>query len=388
MRILHVIYDDLGNPWLGGGGAVRTLEIYRRIAAKGPSVTVICGNYPGAKRREMREGIRYRRVGLSEGYVLSRLTFVARAARLIKHGGYDIVIEDVSPFSPVASPLWTARGVPVVASVQNLSGAHASAKYGLAGWGPRLVEKPLLSLFTNFIAVSPGIAGQLRRAASRPGNLRVIPNSVSPIFFENSEPEPPAQPPYILFLGRIDVYQKGLDRLIRDFDLFASRVPGVELYIAGGGSSSQVAKLTRLAGASGFAGRIRLLGPVAPAQAAELMRGALLLAMPSRYEAWPLTALEAGAAGLPVVGSDIVGVRDAAPAFPKGHALLVPEGNTEEYAAALERLATDGMLREKLGEKGREWASGFTWDALAEQQLAFYMDLTRQKPAQSGKKGI
>ena len=35
MRILHAIYDDVGNPWLGGGGAVRTHEIYSRIASKG-----------------------------------------------------------------------------------------------------------------------------------------------------------------------------------------------------------------------------------------------------------------------------------------------------------------------------------------------------------------
>ena len=97
MRILHLIYDDLDNPWLGGGGAVRTQEIYRRIAARGHRVTVLCGRYPGAARVERRGGVAYRRVGLSRGYVLSRLTYVLGAARLLKHGGYDIVIEDVSP---------------------------------------------------------------------------------------------------------------------------------------------------------------------------------------------------------------------------------------------------------------------------------------------------
>src|SRR5207249_742177 len=97
MRILHVIYDDIGNPWLGGGGAVRTLEIYSRIVQKGHRVLVACGKYPGAADRETRRGVRYWRVGTALSYVLSRLGFMVGAARLIKRGGYDIVIEDVSP---------------------------------------------------------------------------------------------------------------------------------------------------------------------------------------------------------------------------------------------------------------------------------------------------
>src|SRR6476660_9447004 len=99
MRILHVIYDDISNPWLGGGGATRTLEIYSRVVEQGHRVLVVCGKYPGAFSREKRQGVEYRRVGLGQSYVLSRLGFMAGAARLIKRGGYDIVIEDVSPFS-------------------------------------------------------------------------------------------------------------------------------------------------------------------------------------------------------------------------------------------------------------------------------------------------
>ena len=34
MRICHLIYDDIANPWLAGGGAVRVREIYRRLAAQ------------------------------------------------------------------------------------------------------------------------------------------------------------------------------------------------------------------------------------------------------------------------------------------------------------------------------------------------------------------
>src|SRR3954453_5330697 len=249
MRILHVIYDDIGNPWLGGGGATRTLEIYSRIVERGHTVVVLCGRYPGAAPRETRRGVRYRRVGVAGyGYLASRLSFVAGAVRLIKRGGYDIVIEDVSPFSPVASPLWKPHDIPAVASVQNLSGGHATAKYGLPGWGPRLVEKPLLSLFTNFVAVSPGIANALRTKLGPKIRISVVPNSVDRRFFDDIEGDLPGWLPtrYLLSLGRIDVYQKGLDTLIEAFDMLAGREPDMDLVIAGGGTSEQVTRLRHL----------------------------------------------------------------------------------------------------------------------------------------------
>ena len=49
MKILHLIYDDVENPWIGGGGAYRTREIYQRLSRWGHDCTVLCGNYPGAK---------------------------------------------------------------------------------------------------------------------------------------------------------------------------------------------------------------------------------------------------------------------------------------------------------------------------------------------------
>jgi glycosyltransferase involved in cell wall biosynthesis len=170
-----------------------------------------------------------------------------------------------------------------------------------------------------------------------------------------------------------------LDRLIRAFELAAERMPDLRLVIAGGGTGGQESELRGLVAAAAHGERIELTGPVSAQHAAELMRGALLLAMPSRYEAWPLTALEAGAAGVPVVGSDIVGVRDAAPPYPSAHGILVPEGDVRALADALMKVAADGELREKAGATGHRWAARFTWDALATEQLAFYEELVRTR---------
>lgn len=377
MRILHIIYDDIDNPWLGGGGATRTLEIYSRIAGLRNSVTVLCGNYLGAPRQHIRQGVTYRHIGSSRSYAVSRITFALMSPFLIKQGGYDIVIEDVSPFSPVGVPLWNRR-VPSVASVQNLSGRHALRKYGLPGLMPRLVEGPLLSLFRNFVAVSPGIAHELRSLRGRHANVKVIPNSAA-ITFARGEGkiEQAGNKRYILFLGRIDIYQKGLDILLEAFNMVSAQLPDVRLVIAGSGTEQQLTKLGSQVAKSVFKDRIELVGQVGQVEAAHLMQSALMLAMPSRYEAWPLTAIEAGAAGTPVVGFDILGVRDAAPPYPAGHGLLVAAGDTRALAEQITKVATEPIMRRELSDKGRSWAARFSWDALATAQLSFYAELVQ-----------
>jgi glycosyltransferase involved in cell wall biosynthesis len=246
-------------------------------------------------------------------------------------------------------------------------------------------------MYRSFVAVSPGIARQIERALGKPIDCRVIPNSCNPIFFEESGQVSGAGPQeraksnsqsaagYILSLGRIDVYQKGLDDLVNSFDRLAECLPEVRLIIAGSGMHSQVEILNSIVEQARHKDRIELLGQVDQQRAARLMREALLLAVPSRYEGWPLAALEAGAVGVPVVGTDIVGVRDAAPQFPTGHGELVAPGDIAGLSRALYRVASDRKLRTDMASRGSKWARGFSWDMLAEEQLSFYLGLLGKK---------
>jgi glycosyltransferase involved in cell wall biosynthesis len=269
-------------------------------------------------------------------------------------------------------------------------------------------------MYRSFVAVSPGIAGQIEKALGRPINCRVIPNSCNPIFFQERyhgsderrktkddrrttgesdniphlRPSSSASPSfvlrtphsdYILSLGRIDVYQKGLDDLVNAFDRLAECLPHVRLFIAGSGMPAQVEILRGLVEQARHKERIELLGQVDQQKAARLMREALLVAIPSRYEGWPLAALEAGAVGVPVVGSNIVGVRDAAPQFPVGHGELVDPGDIAGLSRALYRVASDRKLRADMASRGSKWARGFSWDMLAEEQMRFYLSLLGKK---------
>lgn len=77
------------------------------------------------------------------------------------------------------------------------------------------------------------------------------------------------------------------------------------------------------------------------------------LVLPSRREGFANVLLEAQAASLPVIATDIEGCRDAI--WPRETGLLVPLGSGDALQGAMEKLAGDAELRRRMGEAGREW---------------------------------
>jgi glycosyltransferase-like protein len=113
----------------------------------------------------------------------------------------------------------------------------------------------------------------------------------------------------------------------------------------------------------GVGEHVRVLGPLPPDEIEGLFRAADAFAFPSVKEGFGLVALEALAAGLPVVASDLDVLRGFL--ADGDSALLVPVGDGAALGAALGRVARDGALRERLQAGGRAVVGAHTWDAAA-----------------------
>lgn len=366
-RILHLIYDDIDNPWLGGGGALRTKEVYRRFTPDW-QITVVTGSYPGAK--SYKEGnISYLRVGSNRNYFLSRVSYTYEARKLVQQEEYDLLVEDFSPYSPCLAARYTSK--PAVAVIQNIFGIHATRHLGPLGLVAMVAERQMFSLYQNFVTVSETINRRTRAFASANAQIAFIPCGVDDYLFEPYETQ---EEPFILFLGRIDIYQKGLDILLSAFAELAPKYPWLELYIAGSGKDEK--KLNRLIKSKPqVANRIRILGRVVGLPKRELIRHSILVCVPSRFESWGLVAIEANACGKSVVGSHIPGLNEA---VRHGEtAFLVPPENPHFLATALVQLIAAPELRRKLGENGRTWAMRFTWQKTAETQQIFFQELIK-----------
>jgi phosphatidyl-myo-inositol alpha-mannosyltransferase len=117
--------------------------------------------------------------------------------------------------------------------------------------------------------------------------------------------------------------------------------------------------------------RFNWLGRLTDMEKAERMRGASVACFPSlRGESFGVVLLEAMAAGVPVVASDLPGYRNVA--RPDLEALMVPPGDASALAAALKRVLEDASLAASLRRAGDARAAHFSMASLANRYLEIY----------------
>jgi glycosyltransferase involved in cell wall biosynthesis len=356
LRVVHCIYDDPRNPWVGGGGAVRVFEIYRRLTSA-VSATVVTGSFPGA-RDEVVDGVRYMRVGARAPYAWSRLSYARAARRLLRRARYDAAVFDFSTYTPLLLP----ADRPVGVTVHHAASEGARERWGaLAGLALDRLERALLRPARWLTATTPSTLAWLEpRLPSGARTMLVEAGVPDELFALERRPED-----YILFFGRLDVVHKGLDTLLSTMASLALERPGVRLRIAGRGRDAT--RLRAMVRQLGVESNVSILGPVPEMERQALFAGALLVVMPSRFEGFGLVAAEAMAAGIPLVASDIGALRDVVGAG----GVLVPPGDAPALASAIGALLDDRDARERLSAAARVAADRFRWERVAAQHLAF-----------------
>lgn len=359
MKILHIIYDDIKNPWCGGGGALRVFEVNKYIGDQN-NVVVITGNYPGAKNEKI-GNVQYVRIGLKSSYILSRISFTLLVPFYIRRYKSDLLVNECSYFSPCFADIYTRR--PVINVIHHLMGKHSFKLYPLAGFFPFLSEKIFLNTVKNVITSTKAVKEDIQKKGD---TIKIINlgNGVAEELFELV----PEEKQFILFLGRIDIYMKGLDILVKSFSNLSNQ--NVTLKIAGSGKQGDVEKLNKIIEAYHLKERVAVLGKVSDLEKYELFKTCLFLVMPSRFEGWGITAVEANAAGKSVIGTNIKGLSEAV-ANNKTAILLEPE-NDQALTESMNLLIEDPQKRNKFGKQGRQWAKQFSWKSIAKEQFDFY----------------
>ena len=371
MKILHTSYDDPRNPWLGGGGAARTFEICRRLAGR-HEITIACGAYPGAAPEEERDGLRVLHLGSPQSYAFSRLTYSARASRLVARADADLWVYSFSAFAPLWAPASRRRAG--VLEFFHLMQEHATRKRPFLGLPAARIERATLRSFDRVIAISPSVAEGLA-AIRGDGGLHLVYTGVDDSCFVEDSTEGD----YILSFGRLDTYTKGLDLLLEAFGRVVPQHGGARLVVAGRGTPERIAELKALSRRAGVESRVQFTGPVLGERKTELFRRSLFNVAPSRYEGWCIAAIEAAAAGKAVVGTRIPGLMDAVRDGETG--LLAEAEDVEGIAAAMLRLLREPGLRAELGEAGRRWAQRFRWDRIAAEQEKVYEEVAAARGA-------
>jgi glycosyltransferase involved in cell wall biosynthesis len=205
------------------------------------------------------------------------------------------------------------------------------------------LARPILRRARSVVAASTWLADAARELGAE--RVEVIPSGVD----LPEDVGPPAEPPEVLYAGRLSREKGVLD--------LAEAADGLPLVVAGDGPLRE-----RLPGALGFVPHDEL---------ERLYERAAVVVCPSRREGFGVVCAEAMAHGRPVVASAVGGLLDLVVDGETG--LLVPARDPAALRGALERLLGDAELRERLGAAARERIrQRFAWDAVLDATLELY----------------
>ena len=332
----------VASPWTRAGHEVTILSAQERLPD---------GSQPPDS--EIVGGLRVIRVG-SPGSRVRPL--VAEASR--RAASADVVVENIMAF-PLLLP-WRLRDVPLVAVKHHFQGETFLRSQGLLkGTFGRAMEDVLQPLaYRGVPLVVPS-----RKTAEHVGTqwvghrapLHVIP---PPVELAGVAAGDPSEVPTIVYLGALHLSRKRVDHLLTAFESVREAVPNARLLIAGDGPDR--ARLEAQAQASGAA--VRFLGFVSDKEKAELLQRAWVFASPSLKEGFGITWIEAGAAGVPVVGYEVEGLDTV----DESCAIMVEPGDVGALAGGLSRVLTDPALRQRLGAAARANAVRFDPDRASE----------------------
>lgn len=359
MKILVFNWQDIKNP-LGGGAEVHLHEIVKRIAAQGHSVTLFCSSFAGAPKEETVDGIRVIRGG---GRNFFNFIVPFRYRSRFRHERYDVVVDDINKI-PFFSPVFVKE--PLVGIVHHLFGRSIFLEASLpAALYVSLSERFALGKYFNIpiAVVSESTKQELISHGFTERNLSIVPNCVDHEVYHDLE-RPETSFPIIGHLGRLKKY-KSTDHLLKAFNIVRQEVPNAQLHIVGDGDFRR--ELQRLAHELGIADAVQFKGFVGKEQKVSLLNQMRVAVNCSAKEGWGLTVIEANACGVPVIASDVPGLRDSV--LDEKTGLLYEYGNIEQLAQKILLVLRDDNLRLRLKQEALRWAQSFKWDDSAAKML-------------------
>lgn len=311
-----------------------------------------------AKREELGNATIYRVGGPGKyGYILQA---AVKAARLHNHNQYDFAWALMAAYaagSGLIFRLWFPK-TPLLLTLQEGDPVrHILKRVGIL--------RPLYGFFfkhcvTRVQAIS-NYLGVFARDMGYAGEIDYVPNGVE---FErmkvrrHEDAGVDITTTVLITDGRL-VEKNGIDTLIKSMKFVPK---GVILRILGDGEDRD--KLHDLSRHEGLANRIQFLGAVAHERVNDFHTKADIFVRASRSEGLGSSFLEAMAAGLPIIGTNVGGIPDFLKDGETG--LFCQADNPESIAVAVKKLTTDNALYEKLAKNGRELVEReYTWAIVA-----------------------
>jgi len=305
-----------------------------------------------------------------------RITISPSVYRRVKHileeGQFDIVHVH-EPFVPIL-PLVVLRHAKcvTVGTFHAYRESHAGYELG----------KPLIQPFIERLDGKIVVSEAARSTVARyfPGDYVIIPNGVDYEQFADPTIRPIERfddgHPNILFVGRLEK-RKGFEYLLKAFRFVKAAFRDARLLVVGKYDEEDVEPFDWYVRHHHLSD-VHFIGYVPPKELPRYYRTATLCCVPSTgFESFGIVLLEAMAAGVPLVASDIPGYREVVSDGVEG--VLVPPANIDALASAIIGLLNAPDRRHAMAKRGQMKARQYNWDRIAQQVMDYYEVLLEQR---------
>lgn len=368
-------------PRVVGGISPHVAGLGQALARAGHEVVVLTPAHPDAPDDAVVDGVRVLRAHselpwLPDDDLLARMAsmnhhLVQLSARL---DGWrpDVVHAHDWLVAWAGDTLRALWGVPLVATM------HATERGRQGGHLPpgqpsgiNAVEWWLTYQSRRVICCSRFMVDEVMTAFHLPeGKVHLVPNGVEADGWAPPEPAPRRgdHGPLVVTWGRVQ-YEKGFQTVIEAVDRLRHELPGLQVVVAGRGG--YLDELRHLARVHGVDDRVRFAGFVSDDELRDLLHRASAAVIPSLYEPFGIVALEALAAGAPLVAAASGGLVEVLEGT--GAAQLYPAGDAAALADRLRRLLADPEVARAGQRAGADLVrSRYSWDAVAASTVPVY----------------
>ena len=367
MKIALVSPYDYPYP---GGVTSHIWHLSRELSALGQDVRIMA---PSSNRNLEREEENVYRIGnvrrVPANGSIARITLSFRLARRVREvlacEAFDVVHAH-EPLMPSLPPTVLKYSTALnVGTFHAYRGSYYGYFYG------RPILRRVFNNLDGRIAVSRAAKRFVRQYFMAP--YKIIPNGVEVERFQPSAVEPLPEfcdgRPNVLFVGRPEK-RKGVGYLLRAYPHIKAAFPETRFIIVGAGNWAE-SPYRAFIERQGMKD-IVIVGQVSDEELPRYHRSAQVFCAPAvAGESFGIVLLEAMAAGLPIVASDIEGYSQVLTNGQEG--LLVPPRDELAVADAVCRLLQDRELAHALGAQGQQTAAHYSWRGVAEEVLDFYV---------------
>lgn len=358
MKILHVI-DQISQE-TGGGASKVAFELAHAQAKLGHDVTIYSTDY-NAKYQAASKGVK-----LVKFKCWFNVVGCLRVAPGLLFAKYDFDIMHLHNFRTIVNIFACLRKQPTILQAHGNSRSIKGLTKPLHDliWGGLILKRAKWCIADADVEV-----GYYLNEGAKKANIKVIPIGINLAEFKWVKECKPNKVKKVLFLGRYDNI-KGIDLLVKAFKIIQQL--DIRLQISGidyGCEQDIKALVTQL----GLDDKVDYLGPLYGAKKTAAYTNADVFVMPSRYEMWGLTFMEALACGTPVIMSETC---EASKVLPPECGMVVPP-DVLSIAEAI-NVSLDSNFGNRYRQYRRQWVAQYNWDNIAPQIIRLYEEVLNE----------